>query len=237
MSTKALYGILVAVLLPVICYFWLKSASDGAVVMPRHYIPDSVVNNTVKGKVQTDTIWHTLPDISLTNQLGQNITWKDMEGKIVVADFFFTHCNTICPTLTLTMKKLQEGIKSSDKVGNREAEFIQFLSFSIDPERDSVKQLKKWADRFQVNPQNWWLLTGPRKDIYSLSNNDMRLAAVDTGAIDSNFLHTDMFVLIDKHLKIRGYYHTLHEDMTPDTISLQRLSNDIILLSMEKDRQ
>ncbi|HEU4634364.1 MAG TPA: SCO family protein [Flavisolibacter sp.] len=229
MSKKAVYGILVALLLPLIGYFALKQATEGAVVLPRHYLPDSVVTRTKNGKQYYDTIWHTLPDFSLTNQLGQQVSWKDLEGKIVVADFFFTHCPTICPGMTNNMKKLQDGIKNSDKAGNRDADFIQFLSFSIDPERDSVAQLKKWADRFQIDPQNWWLLTGDRKAIYDLSINDMKLLAQDGGPVDSNFLHTDFFVLIDKNRNIRGYYHGL------DTNALSRLSEDVILLTLEKD--
>lgn len=229
MNKKAVYGILLAVLLPLIGYFALKHATDGAVLMPRHYIPDSVVTRTKSGKQYSDTVWHTLPDFHFTNQLGDTVSWKNMDGKIVVADFFFTHCPSICPGMMQNMKTLQDGIKSSDKVGNRDADFIQFLSFSIDPERDSVAQLKKWADRFQVDPQNWLLLTGDRKAIYNFSINDLKLLAQDGGPVDSNFLHTDFFVLIDKYRHIRGYYHGL------DTTSLSRLSEDIVLLSLEKD--
>lgn len=229
MNKKAVYGILIAVLLPLAGYFALKNATDGAVLMPRHYIPDSVVTKTEKGKRYNDTIWHQLPEFNFTNQLGNKVSWQDLEGKIVVADFFFTHCPTICPGMTNNMKELQKGIKSSEKVGNRDADFIHFLSFSIDPERDSVAQLKRWADRFQIDPQNWWLLTGDRKAIYDLSINHMKLLAQDGGPVDSNFLHTDFFVLIDKHRNIRGYYHGL------DTNALSRLSEDIILLTLEKD--
>lgn len=229
MNKKAVYGILLAVLLPLVGYFSLKNATDGATIMPRHYIPDSVVTRTKNGKQYADTVWHTLPDFHLVNQLGDSVSWKNLEGKIVVADFFFTHCPSICPGMMRNMRELQAGIKSSDKVGNRDADFIQFLSFSIDPERDSVGALKKWADRFQVDPQNWWLLTGNRKAIYDFSINDLKLLAQDGGPVDSNFLHTDFFVLIDKYRNIRGYYHGL------DTTALARLSEDIVLLSLEKD--
>jgi protein SCO1/2 len=87
----------------------------------------------------------------------------DTVPKIIVANFFFTHCTTICPGMTMNIKKMQESIKKSEKVGDRTADFVQFLSFSVDPDRDSVVALKKWADRFQVNPDNWWLLTGDKK--------------------------------------------------------------------------
>lgn len=229
MNKKAVYGILLAMLLPLLGYFILKSASERNVIMPRHYYPDSVAVRTKGGKKYHDTIWHKLPDINFTNHLGRNVSWKDMEGKIVVADFFFTHCPTICPPMTRNMKELQRGVHNHEKVGTREPNFIQFLSISIDPERDSVPNLKRWADRFQVDPSNWWLVTGDRKEIYDLSINHMKLLAQEGGNIDSNFLHTDYFVLIDKNRIVRGYYHGL------DTSELSRLSRDIILLALEKD--
>ena len=231
MNKKAIYGILLTVLLPLVGYVYLKNATESAAPMPRHFIPDSVVTRTKNGKQYNDTIWHKLPDFKFTNQLGQTVSWSDMEGKIVVADFFFTHCPTICPGMTNNMKSLQNGIKSTEVVGNTKADFIQFLSFSIDPERDSVERLKKWADRFQIDPQNWWLLTGDRQQIYDMSIKDMKLLAQDGGPVDSNFLHTDYFVLIDKNRNIRGYYHGL------DTNALSQLSEDIVLLSMERDRK
>jgi protein SCO1 len=229
MNKTAILGILLAMLLPLAGYFILKYTSERDVIMPRHYYADSVVVKTKRGKQYNDTVWHKLPEIRLTNQLGKKIGWKDMEGKIAVANFFFTHCPTICPPMTRNMKELQMGVHNHEKVGTREPNFIQFLSISIDPERDSVHNLKKWADRFQVDPSNWWLLTGNREEIYDLSINHMKLLAQDGAHIDSNFLHTDFFVLIDKHRTVRGYYHGL------DTGELSRLSRDIILLALEKD--
>lgn len=127
------------------------------------------------------------------------------------------------------MKRLQESIRNTQRVGDRQPDFIQFLSFSIDPERDSVAELKKWADRFQVNPYNWWLLTGDKKMIYDLSINQMKIGLVDGKGVDTSFFHTDYFVLIDRYRNVRGYYHGL------DTTDLARLSKDIIFLTLEKD--
>jgi protein SCO1/2 len=152
-----------------------------------------------------------------------------MEGKTVIANFFFTHCPSICVQLTKNMKRLQEDIKNSNRVGSREPNFLQFISFSVDSERDSVPQLKKWADRFQINSSNWWLLTGNREDIYDLSINHMKVGLVDGKGIDTAFLHTDYMVLIDKNRHIRGYYHGL------DTAALKQLARDVIFLTLEKD--
>jgi protein SCO1/2 len=233
-NLKALYALLIALVLPVVCYFIIKKYSDELITVPGHFIADSVSTRTIRGKKTSDTIWHKVPDFELTNQLGEKVSLKDLEGKIIVADFFFTHCPTICPKMTQNMKRLQQSIMNSQTVGDRRPDFIQFLSFSIDPERDSVTELKKWADRFQVDPDNWWLLTGDKKTIYNLALNDMKIFVEDGQEVDSNFIHTDHFVLIDRNRTIRGRpgqaYHGL------DTTSLAQLSQDIIFLTLEKDR-
>ncbi|MFL5740885.1 MAG: SCO family protein [Flavisolibacter sp.] len=235
MNRKAVYGILIAVLLPLTGYVLLKKYTDRDVVMPRHRLPDSVSTVTRNGKQYIDTIWHRVADFHFTNQLGNPVSWKDMSGKIVVADFFFTHCPTICPNMTRSMKMLQDAIKSPEKVGDRDPNFVQFLSFSIDPERDSVRELKKWNDRFQINPQEWWLLTGDKKSIYDFSIKELKLMAIDGGPTDSNFLHSDLFVVIDTNRYVRGYYHVLSPDGSIDTATVANLAQDVVMLSLEKD--
>lgn len=220
---------MLAALLPLVSYFIVKRYSDSAIHMPRHYYADSINETTRNGKKVSDTVWHKLADFSLINQLGDSISWKDMKGKIVVADFFFTHCPSICPPMTRNMKRLQESIHNGQRVGDRTNKSIHFLSFSIDPERDSVERLKNWADRFQIDPEKWWLLTGSKKTIYDLAIEEIKLGTVDGHGIDTSFIHSDKFVLIDSNRHVRGFYDGL------DSASLARLSGDIVLLTMEKD--
>jgi protein SCO1/2 len=228
-NKKSLQAVMLAVLVPLVCYFVIERLSDSAIDMPDRYLPDSTYLKTVKGKKITNTVWHKLPDFSLVNQLGDTVSWDKLKGKVVVVDFFFTHCPTICPALTSNMKTLQQSINNAQRVGDKTPDFLHFLSFSIDPERDSVSRLKHWADRFQVNPEQWWLLTGKKKDIYDFAINDMKIGLVDGEGVDTGFIHTDHFVLIDTNRNVRGYYHGL------DSASLKQLSNDIIFLTMEKD--
>lgn len=229
MNRTALYAILLAAIIPLVCYFIVKKYSDTAIVMPRHYFPDSIIDKTEKGKLVSDTVWHTLPDVHLINQLGDSVRLKELKGKVIVADFFFTHCPSICPPMTVNMKRLQQSITNARRVGDKTPDFLHFLSFSIDPERDSVERLKYWADRFQINPEQWWLLTGDKKTIYDLAIEDIKLPTVDGEGVDTSFIHTPKFVLIDTNYHVRGYYNGL------DTADLAKLSNDIILLTMEKD--
>jgi len=243
MNKKALYAILIALIVPLVIFLYVNSLPKAAIPKPIFY--DSVASVVKNGKRKNDTFWHHLPDFKLTNQLGQAVSLKDLVevrgndtmGKIVVADFFYTHCPTICPVMTKNMKRLQNTVKKATDINGKTTELVQFISFSIDPERDSVGALKKWADRFQIDPSNWWLLTGDRETIYELSLKHMNLAVQDP-KLDSAFPHTDIFVLIDKKGVIRVrrdangnplLYHGL------DSTSMANLSEDIVLLSLEKD--
>lgn len=215
--------------MPLVCYLVVKEVSEDAVPMPGHYIYDTVQTKEVRGKVVADTVWHRVPDVPLTNQLGKTVSMKDVSDRIVVASFFFTRCPTICPKLTQNIKLLQDNMKTSAKVGNRFADYVQYMSFSVDPERDSVQHLKQWANRFQINPDNWWLLTGDKKKIYDLSINEMKVGLVDGKGVDTSFFHTDYLVLLDRNRNIRGYYHGL------DSTQVEKLAKDIVYLYLEKD--
>jgi protein SCO1/2 len=238
-NKKAFIGILVALIIPVAIFFYVDSLPKAAIPRPLFY--DSVSTKIRKGKAVNDTLWQHIPDFTLTNQMGQKVSFSDFSlsdsGRITVANFFFTHCPTICPGMTRQMKQLQNTVTKGVKVGDNTADYVQFISFSIDPVRDSVEALKKWADRFQIDPANWWLLTGDKKTIYDISLKYMNLDVQDP-SVDSAFPHTDIFVLIDKHGVIRTrrdgmgnplLYHSL------DSKSMARLAEDIVLLSLEKD--
>jgi protein SCO1 len=230
-NKKALAAILLALLTPLVAYFVVKGKSSTAIQMPPHYYADTVLEKVVNGKKTTDTVWHQLSNFSLTNQQGKTITADSLKGKIVVADFFFTHCPTICPGMTINMKRLQESIHNGQRVGDKTNKRIHFLSFSIDPERDSVERLKFWADKFQINPEKWWLLTGEKKKIYDIALNEVKLGVQDGEGVDTNFIHSDKFVLIDSNRNVRGFYSGL------DSNSLAKLSADIVLLTMEKNKK
>jgi len=199
--------------------------------MPRRYYADSVVTTLKDGKESTDTVWHKVANINLTNQLGDAVSLDSLRGKVLVADFFFTHCGSICPALTHNMKRLQDAIKLKDERKAIDTTFVQFLSFSIDPERDSATVLKTYADRYGVNPDVWWLLTGPKKSIYDFAFEELKVDKYNNEPIDSSFVHTSRFTLMDRERVIRGYYNGL------DTADMERLANDLVLLALEKDKK
>ncbi len=232
MNKKALLALSIALIIPVVSYFILKTESDDAVIMPRRYFADSVVTKVVGGKTTTDTVWHKLPDIRLVNQLGDSVGLYDIKNKVIVADFFFTRCPNICPVMTKNMAKLQQSFSHYNE-GRKviDSSIVRFVSFSIDPERDSVAALKKYADRYGVNHDNWWMLTGPKKTIYDFAINEIKLTTEDGEGVDTAFIHTSKFVLLDKDYTVRGYYNGL------DTLALAKLAQDIGLLMLEKDKK
>lgn len=237
MNKTALYGLVLGVFVPVMAYFVMRFLPPPNVLPYRVFYDD--VRRTIKdGKETDDTLWSKVPDFKLTNQLGQTVSWKDLQGKVVVADFFFTRCPVICPKMTQNMKGLQETVKNNNRAGSRAPDFIQFISFTVDPSHDSVAELKKYADRFQINPQNWWLLTGDKKQIYDLALNGMKLGINETD-VDTAFIHPQKFVLIDKERVIRtrrDSYGNVKLYNGLDTTDVKNLAEDIILLQLEKHK-
>lgn len=231
MSKKAILSLCIVALLPLVSYFIVKSVSEDAVTMPPRYFADSVVTRIVDGKKVTDTTWHKVSDIELVNQLGDTVSLYDINGSIIIADYFFTRCPSICPTLTKNMKELQDAMRMKDFRKKIDSNFVRFISFSVDPERDSVAALKKYADKYGVNHDTWWFLTGEKKKIYDYALNELKLGLQDGEGVDSNFIHTQKFILIDKERVVRGYYNGL------DSTSMSKLAEDLTLLMLEKDRK
>lgn len=232
MNKKALIGLSVALLLPLCCYLLLRYASDNAVDMPRKYLLDSTATRVVNGKTITDSIWHTTANIHLQNQLGDSVSLYDKPGKIIVLDLFFTSCGSICPKLTTNMSALQQSFLRGGNLRKKvDSSIVQFMSITVDPERDSVAVLKSYADNYKVNHDNWWLLTGNRDSIYRFAFEELRVDKFSMEPVSPDFVHTSRFILIDKEKIIRGYYNGL------DSTSISKLARDIGLLMLEKDKK
>ncbi len=225
-------GLAIALLLPVVCYLILKYESDNAVDMPRRYLLDTVVTHVDKGKMITDSIWHKTANIHLQNQLGDTVSLYDKPGKIMVIDLFFTRCGSICPKTTANMAKLQQSFITGGDTRNKiDTSIVQFISLSIDPERDSAPVLKAYADKFHVNHDNWWMLTGNKDSIYKFVFEELKVDKFSQEPVNPDFVHTSLFTLIDKDYRVRGYYDGL------DSSDLSKLARDIGVLMLEKDKK
>ena len=175
--------------------------------------PADVNPELVDSTVQHVGKYHTIADFSFTNQNGKTITQKDYEGKIYVADFFFTTCQTICPIMTTNMTEVQKAFSKNPKV--------MILSHTVTPEIDSVPVLKKYALKQNVDDSKWNMVTGDKKDIYYIARKSY--LAVKTGKPEEMYdmVHTENFVLVDTKRRVRGFYDgTKKEDV-------QRLIEDI----------
>jgi len=210
--------------LPIASYLFVSNLSKDAIKMPRRYFYDTVVVKIEKGKKINDTVWHKVRPFKLKNQFGKEVGLEDWGGKIIIADFFFTSCPSICPKLTRNMKKLQTAFKKTDSL-------VRFVSFTVDPVRDTVQALKAYGDKFGIDHDTWFMLTGDRNELYDIALNEFKASIASNGNIDTGFIHTDRFFLLDKERVVRGWYSGL------DSVNLDKLIKDVVLLNMERDKK
>ncbi len=179
------------------------------------YQPTNFNIDLVDSSIQHVSKYHTIKDFKLVNQNGDTITQEDYKGKIYIADFFFTTCQSICPIMTKNMAAIQKEILYDND--------ILLLSHTVTPEIDSVAQLKRYAIEKGVNDTKWNLVTGDKKQIYDLARKSY-LAVKSQGDDDYGMIHTENFLLIDKEKRVRGTY-----DGTKDE-DIKKLLKDIQIL-------
>lgn len=225
-TIKYIFGILIAAALPLSFYFITRHYSDGHIHMPAYYRADRVDSIVKNGKLTLDTTFHRVKDIRLTNQLGRQVSLnRDLRGKILVVDFIFTTCNSICPKITANMRTLQKSFIKKNP------DLVQFISISVDPTRDSVAALRAYADRFNADHDRWWFLRGDSREVFDYARNELGLSLQPSDGNPGMFDHSEKFILIDTSRYIRGYF-----DGT-DMLNLKKVADDIIILSMEKVKE
>lgn len=183
------------------------------------YKPSDVNPKLVDESVRLNDIEHSVAEFELYSQDGDTISIANVDGKIYVADFFFTTCGNICPKMTTQMKGLHDYYINDED--------ILFVSHTVYPEVDSIQVLKAYAEKYEINSDKWIMLTGSKQEIYSLARKSYFAVLTEGDGGERDFIHTENFVLLDKQQRIRGYYDgTLPEDM-------ERLKKDIEILRME----
>lgn len=185
------------------------------------YNPVDVNPRLVDDSVKHISRNHRISDFNLINQNGETITKEDFEGKIYVADFFFTRCQTICPIMAVNMKDLQEEFKNDSD--------LKFLSHSVTPVMDSVPVLRAYADKNEAIDGKWEITTGDKRHIYELARKSY-FAVLDEGdGGDQDFIHTEQFILVDQEGQIRGFYDGTEKE------EMQRIIDDISILKGENE--
>jgi len=189
------------------------------------YNPSDIDKNLVDSSLHLINKHHKIGAFKFVNQLGDSVTEQDFEGKIYVADFFFATCKGICPKMTHQMERLSEMFKKDED--------IQFISHTVTPKIDTVEALAAYADLHNAKPPKWHIVTGEKKKIYEIARLGyftLKLTEVGEGdGGESDFIHTNNFVLVDKEKRIRGFYDgTSYADV-------DKLMDDIWLLQKEYD--
>mgnify|MGYP000293350345 CR=1 FL=1 len=168
-----------------------------------------------------DTLYHTVADFKYLNQDSVVITSESMKGKIWISDFFFSHCPTICPPMTTQMKRLNTSL-------NDLSDEIQFMSFSIDPKRDTPQRLREYIKEHEIEADNWSFFTGNEAATHKLGVESFLVHAGEDDTEPGGFAHGDIFTLVDREGHVRGIYHGT------DAKDVDRMEEDVrILLKYE----
>lgn len=186
---------------------------------PIRYLPIFGEKSYESRNGKSDTTYHTIQNFSFTNQDGKTVTEKNFDGCVYVTDFFFTTCHSICPIMSVQMERVTKHFN-----GNPE---VKFLSHTVDPEIDTVEQLKAYAIKHNADSKQWMFVTGEKKALYNIARTSYLLDASEGNGGPDDFIHTQNFALIDKDKRIRGYY-----DGT-DSTQINQLIKDIDLLLAE----
>ena len=160
-------------------------------------------------------------DFALTNQNGRAISLADLRGRPWVADIIFTRCAGPCLKMSRQMSELQHALPAGSTV--------KLISLTTDPEFDTPAVLKTYSERFGANPSRWWFLTGTKKQIAALAVDSLKLSAIEKKPEERQspvdlFIHSTIFVIVDKHGQLRGVYESTGEDVDPRQVRMQLLA-------------
>lgn len=183
-------------------------------------IPDGVKQTMVNGKPVIDTVYKTISDFSFLNQDSVIVTNKDFDGKIYVADFFFTSCPTICPIMHRNLLKVYEKYK-----GNQD---VMLLSHTIDYRYDIPSRLKAYRSKLGADGKQWQFVWGAKDIVYRMAEKDYLVSVNEDKASPGGYVHQGYLVLIDKHRRVRGAYDGTKTDQ------VDQLMNDMDILLKEK---
>lgn len=219
MSPKQVLILGLLLLVPIFAFIFLRYFGSNYYELKRYY---PVLNpDTEEPMVQNgDTLFQQIPDFRLTSQTGQPVSMKNLEGKIFVANFIFTSCEGVCKKMSSQMTRVQEAFHNDED--------FRIVSFSVDPERDSVEALQQYAARYRANNDQWLFLTGPKKEIYQLAIEGFKLPVMEAPTVVPDFIHSEKFVLVDTKRQVRGIYDGTSED------DVDRLITEIRVLRKEK---
>jgi len=170
------------------------------------FLQMEITTKEVNGESVPDTVFRTIPAFKLLNQDSSVVTEKDFDGKIYVADFFFTSCPSICPVMHRNLMKVYQKYQGNPQV--------KLASHTIDVKYDTPSRMKSYANKLGVKGDQWEYLWGTRDEIYALAERNYLVAVQQDNKAPGGFVHQGYLVLVDKQKRIRGAYDgTLEKDV------------------------
>jgi protein SCO1/2 len=145
-----------------------------------------------------DTVFQKIPDFRFVSQEGKIVTQANLNNSVYVANFFFASCQDVCKKMSAQMVRVNEAFRNNPQV--------KLISYTVDPDRDSVAVLQQYAAMYQADPAKWIFLTGPKKELYALAQNGYKVAAMQAPGTVPDFIHSEKLILVDKEKHVRGIY-------------------------------
>lgn len=198
-------------------FFAIAAIAIGAWIYFSNGKPVSIL--PIYGELNADSSYHSIPPFQFTDQTGATVTDKTFDSCVYVTDFFFTHCPSICPVMSKNLEELAEKFKDEPR--------LKILSHTVDPVRDSVSVLLKYAKKHNANPEQWHFVTGDKKDLYGIARAGYLLSAMEGNGGEDDFIHTQNMALVDWNKHIRGFYDGTNKD------AMKKCATDIKLLLQE----
>lgn len=211
-------------MLPLSFWVFVKGCAKDQIQMPAFHRPLGVDTVWHEGSRYLDTVYHQVADFQGENSFGEWISLhEDLRGKVLLVNFFFTSCPTVCPRLMGNLRMIQEAFRKNDSV-------IHLVSITVDPKRDSSQRLRVYAQGLNADLDHWSFLTADRQAVSHFARQELLLSSGPGTGGAEDFIHSQTLVLLDRDRYIRGYYDGL------DTLDLRRCADDMVLLSLEKKR-
>lgn len=198
------------IIIPVLVYFLLKAGNTNFKRLP--YLGERIVPD---GKNVKDTIYYEVPDFEVIDQTGKKLSLASFQNKIFVANFFFASCEEVCPTMNKKLANVYEKFKEFSE--------IEFVSFTVDPDNDSLAVLSEYAKRFKADPKIWHFVSTNLDATSKIGQGFLLPISKEDKTID----HSQQFILVDKERHIRGVYNSFDEE------DMKRLNDELKVLLYE----
>lgn len=211
MKKFILIGVVLLISIPIAYYFINKRNAKKLPIIN----PCELLHDVVDAELRNKCSGHKIEDFEFYNQNGNYIKSNQIKGGIWVVEYFFATCKGICPTMNSQLKRVQKAFINDNSV--------KIMSFTVDPEKDTIEALKKYALEHDAIDGKWHFFTGKRADLYQLARRSFFLLkpaeAENLDYAGGDFMHTNNFVLIDSQRRIRGYYDGTNPDEVDELIA------------------